>query len=201
MATQLQCLKETWADPTEALQIRRQNKVGNVVTTNFPVKCHLPRQIEVSDKLVSLLESLPQKTEHFFPCTYGFLYSCYHRVRQRVAELQKKPRLLQVELQSFRPWGGTMLANYTNGNVLTVKKLLGHKRVENRMKYIGMIHFKDDEFEVTSTNTIEEDKQTMIARFQYVTERGEIKLWRRPKRLSNLQDLEDKRRSNTIRLK
>jgi hypothetical protein len=30
-----------------------------------------------------------------------------------------------------------MIAHYTNGNVLTVKKLLGHKRVENSMKYIG----------------------------------------------------------------
>ena len=40
-----------------------------------------------------------------------------------------------------------MIAYHTNGNVLLVKKLLGHKRIENSMKYIGMIEFKDDQFE------------------------------------------------------
>jgi hypothetical protein len=91
-----------------------------------------------------------------------------------------------------------MLAYYTNGNVLIVKKLLGHKRVENTMKYIGMIHFNNDEFEITATTTVEEDKQAMIAGFQYVTERCGVKLWQRPKRFSNLPNLEDKRRSSMI---
>jgi hypothetical protein len=31
-----------------------------------------------------------------------------------------------------------MIAHY-NGNVMTVKKLLGHKRIENDMKYIGVV--------------------------------------------------------------
>lgn len=41
-----------------------------------------------------------------------------------------------------------MIAHYTNGNVLTVKKLLRHKRVENTMKNISMIHFDDKDFKV-----------------------------------------------------
>jgi hypothetical protein len=49
-----------------------------------------------------------------------------------------------------------MIAYCINGNVLTVKRLLGHKKVENTMKYIGMVHFKDDEFEVATATTIEE---------------------------------------------
>ena len=53
-------------------------------------------------------------------------------LRKRVAELQKNPRLLSIQLRTFRPWGGTMIAHYTNGNVLTVKELLGHRRVENQ---------------------------------------------------------------------
>jgi hypothetical protein len=64
-----------------------------------------------------------------------------------------------------------MIAYYTNGNVLIVKKLLGHKRIENTMKYIGMVHFKGNEFEVTSATTVEEVKQILSAGFDYVTEK------------------------------
>ncbi len=77
-----------------------------------------------------------------------------------------------------------MIAHYTNGNVLTVKKLLGHKRIENTMKYIGLVKFKDDEFEVTTATTVEEAKQALSAGFDYVTERRGIMLFRRPKRFS-----------------
>jgi hypothetical protein len=62
--------------------------------------------------------------------------------------------------------GGTMIAHYTNGNVLTVKRLLGHKKVENTMKYIGMVHFKDDEFEVATATTIEEAQNLGKSGFQ-----------------------------------
>jgi hypothetical protein len=77
-----------------------------------------------------------------------------------------------------------MIAHYTNGNVLTVKKLLGHKRIENTMKYISMIHFKDDEFEATTASTVEEAKTVLSAGFNYVTEKNGIMLFRRPKRFS-----------------
>jgi hypothetical protein len=77
-----------------------------------------------------------------------------------------------------------MIAHYTNGNVLTVKKLLGHKRIENTMKYITLIHFKDDEFEVTTAPTIEEAKSILAAGFNYVTEKSGIMLFRRPKKFS-----------------
>ena len=57
-----------------------------------------------------------------------------------------------------------MIAYHTNGNVLPVKKLLGHKRIENSMKYIGMIKFKDDQFETTPATTIEEILKTCPGR-------------------------------------
>jgi hypothetical protein len=96
----------------------------------------------------------------------------------------KNPRLLAIQLRTFRHWGGTMIAHYTSGNVLTVKRLLGHKRIENTMKYIGLIHFKDSQFEVTTASTIEEAKQVLTAGFDYVAEKNGIMLFRRPKRFS-----------------
>jgi integrase len=184
MAAFLQTLKETFADPTEALRLERIDVSGEKITINHPVKGHLPRQLSVSDKLLSMLNSLPKTSERIFPVSYANIFNSYSKVRKRVAELQKNPRLLKIQLRTFRHWGGTMIAKYTNGNVLMVKKLLGHKRVENSMKYIGMIDFKDDEFEVTTATSVDEAKQVLSAGFDYVTEKNGIMLFKRPKRFS-----------------
>ena len=47
-------------------------------------------------------------------------------------------------------------------NVLTVEKLLGHKRIENTMKYISMVHFKGNDFEVATVTTADEAKETNV---------------------------------------
>jgi integrase len=184
MAAFLQCLKETFADPGEALRIQWIDITGNIITINYPVKGHLPRQLQVSNKLLAMLNSLPKNSERVFPTSYPTILGCYVRTKKKAAELLKNPRLLSVEMRSFRHWGGTMLAHYTNGNVLTVKKLLGHKRIENTMKYIGMIHFKDDEYEVATATTVEEAKQVLSAGFEYITEKNGIMIFRRPQRFS-----------------
>lgn len=82
--------------------------------------------------------------------------------------------------------------------MLRVEKLLGHTRVENTMKYIGMIHFKNDEFEVATATTVEETKQVLSASYDYNTEKSGVMLFRRPKRFRNL---EDRRRNAIINLK
>jgi integrase len=186
MATYLQCLKETYADPGEALRLRWIDVTGNIVTINRPVKGHLPRQLEVSNKLIAMLNSLPKTSERIFPTSYGVMENCYVRLRKRVAELQKNPRLLAIELRTFRHWGGTMIAHYSNGNVLLVKKLLGLKCVENAMKYIGMINFKDDDYEVATVTTLEEVTKLGIAgwvKYDEITINGvHIHCYRKPKR-------------------
>jgi integrase len=90
--------------------------------------------------------------------------------------------LRSIELRSFRHWGGTMLAHYTNGNVLKVKEKLGHKSILSTMKYIRMIHFEENEFKVAAASTVEEAKQILSAGFDYVTEKCGIMLFRRSKR-------------------
>ena len=62
-----------------------------------------------------------------------------------------------------------MIAHYTNGNLLTVKKLLYHKWIETTMKYIGLVNFKDDEFQATTATTVDETKQVLSAGFDYLT--------------------------------
>jgi integrase len=184
MSTYLQCLKETFTDPSEALRIEWTDISGNIISINHPVKGHSPRQLEVSNKLLAMINALPRKSERVFNTSYANISRAYYYLRRRAADAQKNPRILKIELRTFRHWGATMIAYYTNGNTLTVKKLLGLKRLENVMKYIGLIQFKDDQFEVAAATTVEEAKILLAAGFDYIQEKSGIMLYRRPKRFA-----------------
>ena len=176
-------MKETFADPGEVLRLRWIDVSGNVITINHPVKWHNPRQLKVSNKLIAMLNALPKTSERIFPTTYKTMSLCFQRVRRRAAYNMQNPRLLKISFRTFRHWGATMTYHYTK-NILLVKKLLGHKRIQNTMKYTQLVHFKDDEFEVATATTIEEAKQLLAVGFDYVTEKNGIMLFRRPKRFS-----------------
>jgi hypothetical protein len=82
--------------------------------------------------------------------------------------MNQNPRILSIELRTFRHWGGSMLAHYTNGNVLKVKQILRHKRVDST-KYIQMLNLEDDYFEVSSATTpADEIKKLGMARLDKI---------------------------------
>ncbi len=79
-----------------------------------------------------------------------------------------------------------MLAHYTNGNVLTIKRMLRHKNVQNTMKYIHTIEFKDEDYEETTATTVEEIRTLGKAgwlKYDEITLNGtQIHFYRKPKR-------------------
>jgi integrase len=184
MAAFLQTLKETYADPGEILKLEWKDVSGNIITINNPVKGHKAGQIPVSNKLVAMLNSLPKTSTRIFPVKYDSIYQCFTKVKKRAARLLQNPRLLHISFKTFRHWGGTMIAHYTNGNVLTVQKLLRHKSILNSMKYIHMLNFKDDEFDVATATNVEEIKQLASAGFEKFDEYNNIHIFRRPKRFN-----------------
>jgi len=103
MAAYLQCLKETFTDPSEALKIEWTDISNNIITINHPVKGHLPRQLQVSQKLLSMLSNLPKTSQRVFPdnvrVNEGMLQK---RVRKRTAQTLQNPRLLKISLVTFR---------------------------------------------------------------------------------------------------
>jgi hypothetical protein len=84
-----------------------------------------------------------------------------------------------------------MLAHYTDGNVLTVKKMLRHKSVLNTMKYIHTVNFADEDFEETVATTPEEIRQLGKAgwvKYDVMTFNGtEMHFYKRPKRFGGLK--------------
>ena len=185
LSAYLQCLKETMADPSEALRIRWIDISGNVIMINRPVKGHYPRPVEVSHSLISTLNTLPKTSEYIFPTTYRSLAAFYYKVRRRLAKRLNNPRLLSISLVTFRHWGATMVYYRTN-KILLVKKLLGHKNINSTMKYTQLVEFKDSDYDVTAATTVEEAKKLGEAGFEKYDEFNDIHLYRKPKRFVSL---------------
>jgi integrase len=100
------------------------------------------REETKGSRLIGMLNTLPKTSELIFQTCYRNMQSSFVKLRKRVASKLQNPRILKISFVSFRHWGGTQLAWLTNGNVLIVKEKLGHRNVENTMKYIARINWK-----------------------------------------------------------
>ena len=62
-----------------------------------------------------------------------------------------------------------------------MKQLLGHKSIQNTMKYAQLMDFRDDEFTCKVADTIKEAKELVEVRFEFVTDMDAKKLFRKRK--------------------
>jgi integrase len=191
LATYLQCLKETFGDPSEVLRIKwlDVDEKNQKISIRYPVKNHNTRTLQVSSRLLAMINALPRVDERVFPVSYNSIVRSFVKMRKRTAVLHQNPRLLAVDFSAFRTWAGTMIAYHSNGNVLLVKKLLGHRQVKNTMKYIGRIEFKNDDFETASATTVEDvlklGSQGWVEYSVVKMNNIEVHCFRKPKRFSN----------------
>ncbi len=148
---------------------------------NYPVKGHRPRMLNVSNKLLAMINALPKTSERVFPTNYRSMYTSFKQVRKRVAKTKQNPRILKITPVTFRHWGATMVYSFSK-NILLVQKLLGHKKIQNTMKYTQLIQFKDDEYQVAAATTVDEAKDLIASGYEYIIEKNGIMLFRRPKR-------------------
>jgi integrase len=192
MATYLQCLKETFADPSEILRAEWIDLKENVLSINHPVKSHLPGKYELTPRLTAMINALPRKDKRIFPTSYRCSEDCLIRLRKRAVAKTQNPTLLTITFKSFRHWGGSMLAHRTNGNVLLIKRLLRHKSITNTMKYIHTIEFKEEDYEETVASTVEEIRMLGKAgwmKYDEITVNGtQMHFYRKPKRFGGLRN-------------
>ena len=92
MATFLQCLKETFADPSEILRAERTDLKHNVSSINHPGKGHLPGKYELSSILVCMLNSLPRNSKRIIPTSYKSANDRMRRLRMKAASKFHKRR-------------------------------------------------------------------------------------------------------------
>jgi len=66
-------------------------------------------------------------------------------------------------------------------DILHVKRLLGHKNIQNTLIYTHLVDFKSDEWVCKVAQTLEEAVELVEAGFEYVTEIEEKKIFRKRK--------------------
>jgi len=66
-------------------------------------------------------------------------------------------------------------------DILYVKKLLGHKKIDNTLIYTQLVNFESDEYHVRTAKTIEEACELAEAGFEYFTTMEETQIFRKRK--------------------
>ena len=188
-ATYLQTLKETAMRPGEAWRLKwiDIDSKRRLIRLNKPEKNSNPRIWKVSDKLMSMLNRLPKKSEYVFATSSGQrpMKQNFRAQRKSIARKLSNPRILQIKLYTLRHWKATMLYHQTK-DILYVMKFLGHKNIRNTLTYVTIeatIFGLDDsdEFTVKVAETLKEACELLEAGFEYITDIDGKKIFRKRK--------------------
>lgn len=118
--------------------------------------------------------------EYIFNSRVDIIRMTFYTQRKRLADKFKNPRLLAIHFHTLRHWKATMEYHRTK-DILYVKRLLGHKKINNTMLYTQLVDFKSEEFTTRVATTLKEDRELIEAGFEYVTERDGNKIYRKRK--------------------
>lgn len=66
-------------------------------------------------------------------------------------------------------------------DIVHVQRLLGHKNIQNTLRYLGVVDFTTEEYTVKVARTVEEATKLIEQGFQYVTEMDGAKIFRKRK--------------------
>jgi integrase len=182
MSVFLQFLKETGADSGEAQKLRwiDINPENNLVAIT-PTKNHNARTLKVSSKLISRLLQLPRRSEFVFDIKSldGFRAG-YEAMKNNLSFELGNPRIAEIAFRTFRHWFATSQYSKTK-DILHIKHLLGHKRLENTLVYTHLVPCSSDDYLCKIAKTLEEATALIEAGFEYVTEMNGVKLFRKRK--------------------
>ncbi len=172
-AALLQTLKETGMRVGEALRLRwvDVDLERRLLILNEPEKRGAPRIFKISEKLAGMLGKLPKKGEKIFAAAIKPSWTAFSRSRRRAAEKLQNPRLLRIGFHTIRHWKATMEYHKTK-DILHVKQLLGHQRVDTTTLYIqleeALFSKPSDEFHSAVAKTVDEARRLIEAGFDYV---------------------------------
>lgn len=185
-STFLAVLKETGADPGEALAIEwiDIDQEKKTITLNHPVKGHKARIINVSPSLINRLETMPKTTDKIFNVKMRTLLKNYGLQRITAARKFNNPRLKKITFTTFRHWKATMEYHKTK-DILWVMRLLGHNSLKTTLIYIDLeiALFKEinDGYTVRVAASLDEACKLVEVGFEYVCEMEDKKLFRKRK--------------------
>ena len=169
----LQTLKETGARSGEVAVIKwiDVDFERRIITINNAEKNSNPRQIEVSDKILTMLKRISQENDLVFGANANKrMRKNFHSIRKRLAFRTQNRRIKQIHLHSFRHWFGCMLYHSTK-DIMLVKQKLGHKSITSTQIYIQLLQTSGkDKYISKVATTLEEITKLIEQGFEYVTD-------------------------------
>lgn len=168
----IQTLKETGARSGEVATLKWEDVdfERHIVTINNAEKGSNPRQLEMSEKLVTMIKRIPQGSELVFgPNANERMRRNFTQTRTRLAFRTQNQRIRKIHLHSFRHWYGTMLYHHTK-DIMLVKQKLGHRSITSTQVYVQLLqgHGKE-EYVCKVATTLEEAQKLIESGFEYVT--------------------------------
>jgi len=170
-ATRLQILKETGArtgelDKLKWTDIDLKRKTINITAE----KGSNSRILPISTQLIAMLNQLPRLNEYVFQSTKENFRKTFEALRKREVTKLNNPRLKSIHLHSFRHWKATTEYHKTK-DIIHVKTILGHRRIESTMKYINiesaLFLTASDEWTCKATTNDKEAQQLIENGFEY----------------------------------
>jgi len=182
-STFLQLLKETGARSGEASMLKWTDidfEAGTVRIT--PEKGSNPRVFKLSNKLLTMLQALRNKgsSDRIFSKHLRTQRRLFQKQRANLARKLQNPRLQQIHFHTFRHWKATMEYHKTK-DILHVMHLLGHKSIQNTLRYTQLIEFKDEEYTAKAATSEKEACTLIEAGFEYICDFNGNKLFRKRK--------------------
>ena len=183
-ATFMQVLKDTGARGCEASSLHwiDIDEKRSTIRINNPVKGSLPRIIKVTPKTIAMINAMPKTSDFIFNPNTATIRKGFMKQRKKVAETLQNPRLKQIHFHTLRHWKATMEYHRTK-DILHVKQLLGHKKLENTEIYTHLINFESDEWHVTHAKNLNEESKLIEAGFEFIrySEKDGVAIYRKRK--------------------
>ena len=183
-ATFIQVLKDTGARCGEIarLQWKDIDEARNVIRINNPEKGSRSREIKVTPKTIAMINSMPKKSEKVFTRHVDGIRNNFLRQRNKLAITLQNTRLHDIHFHTLRHWKATMEFHRTK-NIVYVKQLLGHKRLESTDVYTHLISFESDEWHVAQAQNLEEETKLLETGFEFVrfSEKDNVAIYRKRK--------------------
>lgn len=184
VAVALQIALETGARVGEIFQLTWKDiDFQNGTITITPEKGSNPRIFKMSPRLRQMLENLSKDEIKVFNRykDVNSLRRTFEKQRKRIAFKLGNPRLLRISFHTFRHWKATW-EYYKTKDILHVMQLLGHKRIQNTLKYTQLAKFEgEDQYICKIAKTPKEIAELIEAGFQYVCEKEGCLYFRKPK--------------------
>jgi integrase len=178
-------MKETAFRPVEAMRLtpRDFNLEQQIVTLNKPAMRSNPRQAKISDKLTVMIKQQmkgKRQDELIWSAKSKYIQRTFIRNRRRASKNLGNPNIEKISMKTFRHFKATMEYHKTK-DILYVKKLLGHKNIQNTMVYIHLVNFESDDWVCKVASSLEEAVKLIEAGFEYVTDYEGKKVFRKRK--------------------